>query len=248
MILHAVAIGVAELVVLTGDEGLDRLHVHLLEARQLAQLQDPVALQLLRSCLVLHVADGQTVGEPFVAQLGKERALAHALGAVEHDHAVELDPRLVDVGDGGDHHPARDGPNVQRVGTAQIVDEQRLHAGHAIPFRQRFEVVADGMVAALGGDCQQDALQLARRVQPIHALEVDLNRTEVGFVPARLELRPRERGPALCVPANVDTAAMDVVGDVLQPGIVAQDQREVPEGVLHLAVAVDVETVLPVRI
>ena len=41
---------------------------------------------------------------------------------------------------------------------------------------------------------------------------------------------------------------MNVVGNVLQPGIVAQDQREVPEGILHLAVLVDVQSILPVRV
>ena len=102
------------------------------------------------------------------------------------------------------------------------------------------------MIAALSGDRQQDALQLAGRVQAIHTFEIDLNRAEVGFIPARFELRPRERGLALGIPADVDAAAVNVVGNVLQPGIVAQDQREVPEGILDLAVLVDVKAVLPV--
>ena len=104
------------------------------------------------------------------------------------------------------------------------------------------------MIASLCGDRQQDTLQLAGRVQAIHTFEVDLNRAEVGFVPARLELCPRERGLSLGVPADIDAAAVDVVGNVLQPGIVAQDQREVPEGVLDLAVLVDVQSILPVRV
>ena len=180
MILHAVAVGMPELVILTGDERLDRFHIHFLQSRQLAQLQNPVALQLFRGRLILHIADRQAVGEPFAAQLGKEGALAHALRAVEHDHAVELDPRLIDAGDGGDHHLSGDGANVCRVGAAQVVDKQRLHARHTVPCRQRIEVVADGMIAALSGDRQQDTLQLAGRVQSIHTFKINLNCAEVG--------------------------------------------------------------------
>ena len=104
------------------------------------------------------------------------------------------------------------------------------------------------MIAALRRDGQQDAFQLAGRVQVVDALEVNLNRTQVGFVPARLQLRPGKRGLAVRVPADVDAAAMDIVGDVLQLGIVAQDKREVAEGILHAPLFVDFQCVLPVFI
>ena len=64
MIFHAVAVGMPEFIVLTGDERLDRFHIHLFQPRQLAQFQNPVSLQLLRRGLILHVADGQAVGKP----------------------------------------------------------------------------------------------------------------------------------------------------------------------------------------
>ena len=246
MILHAVAVGVAELVVLPGDERLDRLHVHLLKPRQLAQLQYPLALQLLRRGLVLHVAYGQAVAEPLPAQLGEERTLAHALRAVEHDHAVELDARLVHAGDGRHQHLPRYCAGVGGVRRAQVVHEQRLHSGHAVPRGQRFEVVADGMVTALCGDSQQDALVLCRRVERVHVIEIYQQRPEVGLVPAGLDGRPGQRGSAFRIAPDVDAAAVNVVGDVLEPRVVAQDERQIAQRVLDAALLVHLQLFLPV--
>jgi len=248
MIFHAVAVGMPKLIVLSGNECLDGFHVHFLKPRQLAQFQDPIALQFLRRGLILHVADGQAVGEPLAAQLGEERALAHALRSVQHHHAVELDSRLIDARYGGDHHLSGDGADVGCVWTAQIIDEQRIHSRHAVPGGKGFDVVADRVIAALSRDGQQDAFQLAGRVQIVDPFQIDLNRAQVGFVPAGLQLRPRERRLAVRIPADVNTAAMDIVGDVLQLGIIAQNEGEVAEGILHLALLVDLQRVLPVFI
>ena len=81
------------------------------------------------------------------------------------------------------------------------------------------------MIAALRRNRQQNAFQLAGRVQIVDPLQINLNRAQVGFIPAGLQLRPGKRGFAVRIPADVDAAAMDIVGDVLQLGIVAQDEK-----------------------
>ena len=248
MILHAVAVGMPKLIVLSGDERLDRFHVHLFQPRQLAQFQNPVALQLFRRGLIFHVADGQAVGEPLAAQLGKKGAFAHALRPVQHHHAVELDSRFIDARHGGDHHLSGDGADIQRIRAAQIIDEQRVHSGDAVPGGKGFDVIPDRVIAALSRNRQQNAFQLAGRVQIVDPFQIDLNRAQVGFIPAGLQLRPRERRLAVRIPADVDAAAMNVVGDILQLGIVAQDEGEIAKGILHASLLVDLQRVLPVFI
>lgn len=110
------------------------------------------------------------------------------------------------------------------------------------------DVVSNGVITALSGDGQQNALQLAGGVQIVDPLQIDLNRAQVGFIPAGLQLRPGKRGLAIRIPANVDAAAMNVVGDVLQLRIVAQDEGEIAEGILHAPLLVDLQCVLPVFI
>ena len=104
------------------------------------------------------------------------------------------------------------------------------------------------MIAALSRNRQQNAFQLAGRVQIVDPLQIDLNRAQVGFIPAGLQLRPRERRLAVRIPADVDAAAMNVVGDVLQLGIVAQNESKVAKGILHAPLLVDLQSVLPVFI
>ena len=248
MILHAVAVGMPKLIILPGDKRLDRFHVHLFKPRQFAQFQNPIALKFLRRGLILHVADGQAVGEPLAAQLGKKGAFAHALRPVQHYYAVELDPRLIDARHGGNHHLSGDGTDIQRIRAAQIIDEQRVHSGDTIPGGKRFDVIPDRVIAALRRDGQQDAFQLAGRVQIVDPLQINLNRAQVGFIPAGLQLRPGKRCLAVRIPADVDAAAMDIVGDILQLGIVAQDEREVAKSILHAPLLVNLQRVLPVFI
>ena len=104
------------------------------------------------------------------------------------------------------------------------------------------------MIAALRRNGQQDAFQLAGRVQVVDPFQINLDCAQVGFIPAGLQLCPGKRGFAVRIPADVNTAAMDIIGDVLQLGIVAQNEREVAEGILHAPLLVDFQSVLPVFI
>ena len=95
MALHIDAIGRAVLVVHTADEGLHGLDVSLPHARQLAQLQYPVPLQLLRTGFVLHVRQRQAVREPFPGELRIKGGLPDALRAIQDWYAVKLRTRTV---------------------------------------------------------------------------------------------------------------------------------------------------------
>ena len=203
-------------------------------------------MQLFRRGLVLHVAYGQTVAEPLPAQLGKERAFAHALRAVEHHHAVKFDSRPVHPRHRRHHHLPRNRAGIGRIRRAQIVHEQRVHARHTVPRGQGLDVVADGMVTPLRCDGQQDTLELGRGVQAVDMLQINLQRAQIRFVPARLDGRPRDGAAALGVPADVDAAAVDVVGDVPEPGVVAQDQRQIAQRVFDAALLVHLQLFLPV--
>ena len=102
------------------------------------------------------------------------------------------------------------------------------------------------MVAPLRRNGQQYALELGRGIQAVHMLQIDLQRAQVRFVPARLDGRPRDGAVALGVPADVDAAAVDVVGDVPEPGVVAQDQRQIAQRVFDAALLVHLQLFLPV--
>ncbi len=88
-------------VVLPGEKGAQGFHLGFLQPGQFADLQNPVPLELLGGGLVLGVAQVQAVRKPLSGQLGDEGALAHALGAVEHQHGVKLAARTQYPADGG---------------------------------------------------------------------------------------------------------------------------------------------------
>ena len=69
-------------IVLSGKEGAQRLHLGFAKPCQLTDFQNPIALQLFGSGLVLGVAQVQTVGEPLSGKAGDEGRLADALGTV----------------------------------------------------------------------------------------------------------------------------------------------------------------------
>ena len=102
------------------------------------------------------------------------------------------------------------------------------------------------MIGSLRRDGQQDALQLAGGIQPVYALKIDLQRPQIRFVPARLDLIPWDGRPTLGVLADINAAAVDIVGDILQLGIAAKDECQVAQRVLHLALLVKLQFCLPV--
>jgi hypothetical protein len=79
MALDHRAISLPELIVRAADEGLDRFHIHFLDAVHLGDLQNPVSLQFFRCGLISHICDGERIGEPLLTQQSEEGRLAHTL-------------------------------------------------------------------------------------------------------------------------------------------------------------------------
>ena len=81
------------------------------------------------------------------------------------------------------------------------------------------DVVLDRVIAVFSNNSQRGAFQLAGRVQIVGPLQTNLNCAQVRFVSAGLRLYPWKRDLAFHIPANVNTAAMNIVGNVLQFGM-----------------------------
>ena len=148
MALHHDAVGLTELIVRPGDKGLHGLHIHFLDAGQFSQFQNPVALQLLRSRLILHIRDGETVGVPLPPQQGEEGGLAHALGAVKHKDGVELDTGFIHTGDRSGECLSGDRPDIRGIIRTKVVDEQGIQPLGAVP-PESGKVVLDGVILPL---------------------------------------------------------------------------------------------------
>ncbi len=136
-------------IVLPREEGTQCFYFGLLQTRQLADLQDPVPLQFLCSGLILGVAQVQTVGEPFSGQLGDEGAFTNALGIVQYQHGVKFAAGIQHTLDGSAECFPGNGTDIFVIVGTEIVDEQRIHSLYAVPFRQIFDKLTDGMVGPI---------------------------------------------------------------------------------------------------
>ena len=229
-------------VVLPGEEGAQGLHLGLLQPGKLADLQNPVPLELLGGGLVLGVAQVQAVRKPLSGQLGDEGALAYALGAVEHQHGVELAARTQYPADGGAEGLPGHRPNVCGVGGAQVVHQQGVHAGDLIPFRQAFDELSDGVIGPIirhlghgdivvpGGESTVMGIHIADKLGVI-GIPPELG----GMVPGHLAL-------------DFHPVQELVEHNALEVGVVLQNEGQVVQGVLHMAGLVQLQAVLPVFI
>ena len=86
----ALAKGCAVNIILTRQEGSQRLHLRLAQAGQFADLHDPKSLQLFRRRLISGIVQRKTVVEPFATQLRDKRGFAHTLRAIQNQHGIEL--------------------------------------------------------------------------------------------------------------------------------------------------------------
>ena len=139
-------------IVLSGEEGAQRLHLGLFQTGQLANLQDPVPLQFFGGGLILGVAQVQAIGEPFTGQLSDEGAFAHALGTVQYQHGVKFAAGIQHPLDGGAEGLSCDGTDIFVIVCTEVVDEQRVHTLYAVPLRQIFNELTNGMVGAVVRD------------------------------------------------------------------------------------------------
>ena len=108
---------------LPGEKGTQGLHLGLLQPGQLADLQDPVPLELLGGGLVLGVTQVQTVRKPLSGQLGDKGAFTDTLGTVQHQHGVKFAAGIQHTLDGGAERFPGDGTDIFVIVRTKVVDE-----------------------------------------------------------------------------------------------------------------------------
>ena len=233
MTLYHAAVCCTVGVVLAAQEALDDVDVGLAGALHLADLHDPLTLELFGCGLVPGVGQAEGVVKPLAAQLPEQGALADAGRAVEHEHGVEFAARLQHTLDGSDEGLASHGPGVGGVLGAQIVDQQRVHPGYAVPLRQRLDVFPQGVeVPVVGhfGQCRDDGrVGEAGLVDSAHVCQ---ELRVVGVSPGAAVISPRQWSGLF------NGLLQIVVGDALEALIVLHDQHGVDESRtdLHLGV------------
>jgi len=162
MAFHAYAVAGAILIVHTGDEGLHRFDICLAHSGKFAKLQYPIALQLFGSCLVAHIRKSQAVRKPLASQLCKEGRFSDALRSVQYWNTVKLCAGVIDSSDRRHHRFATDCSCVSSVRRAEVINEQRLHAGSAIPSGQFLQILLYGVICLFSSDRQHSILRLGR--------------------------------------------------------------------------------------
>ena len=236
------AISVAVFIVSAGDEGFYNFHIHLLDTVQLRQFQDPVALELFRSGLVLHIGDGQRVGEPILTQNCEQRGLAHALLTIEDEDGVKLDAGAVDSSDGCHQRFAGNCPDIGCIFCTQIVDQQGVQTRNTIPLKSG-QVVLDGVIQSLGGgNSQQSVLELSGRPDAVGLFKIQLRTGYISIAPARLDLGPGQ------LSGDIQHTFELIEHDVLKIGIVAENNADVGQCIFDTAGPVKLQLVLPILI
>ena len=139
----------AVLIILPRYKRLHLLKLCFTHTCHLTDLVNPVALQLLRCRLVVHVGKRQAVGEPRHAEFGDQRGFPDALISVEHCDVVEFDAGMIDT------HICRakclsgHSADVGVVLRPQIINQDGVHSRHLVPHRQTVEILLDRMVGAV---------------------------------------------------------------------------------------------------
>ena len=131
-----------------------------------------------------------------------------------------------------DHQSARGAAADERISVVllrrriAVGENMRQHVGDGMrPAESADDPALFSRVFLLAGSVPDAFLHRLRRgpersVPPVRIglvdpFQIDLNRAQVGFIPAGLQLRPGKRGFAIRIPADVDAAAMDIVGDTI---------------------------------
>src|SRR5262249_38376337 len=192
----------------------------------------PLAAQVLRG--VLPDTDvGQVVGEPAIAEHAAGHALEQALRSFDHRHVIGLAAGPVDARHHGGEKHAADALGIFTLFSAEITDEQCIHAWRVVP-RERFEIIAHRVEFALTG-ADVDGLVhsvLADAPEPevlklfLHDADIDIgDRPGCEFVLAGERLQQHRR------------AQHFVVADTVGPYRAHANQRIGQDGQRSLAVA-----------
>ena len=148
--LHHSSITRSVLIVRGGQEGFHGFNVRFLHARQLCDLDDPVALQLLRAGFLVHVLQRQGFAVILIPdEVFEQGAFADSLHAIQYQNGIKLDAGTHDACHRSRKSFAGDYPHILRVLCLQALNQNLLHPLHAVPGRERLKVVADRMEGAV---------------------------------------------------------------------------------------------------
>ena len=142
---HRSAIGRTIDIIRAADEGFYNFNICFLKSRQFAQLQKPISLQFLRSCLILHIRQTQTVGIILFSHSGKDSGLAAALRTYKHHHGIELCTRLVNSR--YRRHKGFSGRSLHIPGVVRTkeINIEIFEPCHTIPLRQSIQPFTQGI-------------------------------------------------------------------------------------------------------
>ena len=146
----------------------------------------------------------------------------------EGEDVVEFAAGVEGASDGCDEGFAGDSVDVWGVVCAEGVDEEGVEAWCAVPWWERVEEVADGMECACGGCCGESVGHFVGAVEAVVGVgDVGAELCCVVVCPAGFELSPWE----LLWVLDFDAFGVFVVADVVEVGVVGEDEDPVVEGV-----------------
>ena len=220
--LDLAAVCGAEAVLLLRDEGLVSLGGRLLVVGQLAELDEPLAAELLHALLALYA--GEAVVEPVAAEDLDEGGLADALGAYEGEDVVVLASRSHHAGHGGGEVLAGHRPGEGVVLGAQVVEQEGVEPLHSVP-AEALQPLAHRVERALAHGEVVRVQQGLLACELVVAADVVDEAVVVAVVPERI---PLVSGPPWQLPADAVASSEGVTPDlVLEPRVVADDESEV---------------------
>ena len=236
---HAMAEGSPVDIVLPGQEGTQRFNLRLPQTRQFADLHDPVALQLLRGRFILGVSEAQAVGEPISRQLCDQCAFADALGAVQHQHGVELHPGIPDPAHRRAQRFPGHGPGVGCVRGAEVIDQECVHAALAVPGRKAAEVVQNRMEGSVVHHLCDGDVVVSGGERAVIGVDVGDQLRVVRVPPEAVRMIPGDGAD------HLDVVRQPIEPDVPQRGIVLKDQNQILQRVFQPAGPLKGQAALP---
>lgn len=165
-----------------------------------------------------------------------------ALLTVEDQNGVKLDAGTVDSGDGSNQSFPGDGADIRCIFGTQIVDQQVVQSGYAVPL-EGCQIVFDRVIQPLGGgNSQQSIFELGRRPDAIGLFKIQFRAGNIGIAPARLDLGPGQ------FPGDIQHTFELIEHDVLEVGIMAKDDANVGQCIFDTAGPIQLQLVLPVLV
>lgn len=107
------------------------------------------------------------VVEPFAAEFGESGRLADTLLAFNDERVIPFTTGIVNAGDSGCKPVKRHAPSVIRIFNLESINEEFFRPHSAVPFRQRIEIILDGMETVCFRKIVNDANHVFKTVEPV---------------------------------------------------------------------------------